>query len=183
VKRVDIETNLNESRNLTLAFYAGLTDEQLCRPLTKSEHDPRQLWSALDHFGHIGFIEGNFNEMIRRHLSHRPNPVGLLADDAGTVRTREQVLAIVHASNDRFQGEHRGESLSAVVAFTARARSATLQLLAELSDEQLDEPLEGAPWGDGTLGGVLGANFGHAHMHWRWVVEAGLLLDGGDTAE
>lgn len=84
-------------------------------------------------------------------------------------------MAIVHAMTDEFQQEHRDDSFSEVVAFTSVARSATLQLLAELSDEQLEERLEGAPWADGTLGGVLGVNKDHAKMHWNWITEAGLL--------
>jgi len=39
----------------------------------------------------------------------------------------------------------------------------------------LSERLEGAPWADGTLGGVLGVNVDHAHMDWTWVTEAELL--------
>jgi hypothetical protein len=44
-----------------------------------------------------------------------------------------------------------------------------------LSDEQLEETLPGAPWADGTIGGVLSANAGHGRMHWGWAKEAGLL--------
>jgi hypothetical protein len=61
------------------------------------------------------------------------------------------------------------------VALTAGARGETLTLLAELSDTQLDETLEGAPWSDGTIGGVIATNADHARQHWRWIKEAGLL--------
>jgi hypothetical protein len=47
--------------------------------------------------------------------------------------------------------------------------------LAELSDEQLEEQLDGAPWADGSLGGVIATNADHARMHYKWVTEAGLL--------
>jgi hypothetical protein len=175
VKRIDIESKLNESRNWLMATYANLSEERLRRPLTKSEHNPENPWSALDHFAHLALIEENFVEMIRRHLSGRKNPVGLLVDEHGASRSREQIMASVHAMTEQFQREHHNDSLSEVVALTARARSATLALLSELSDEQLGERLEGAPWADGTLGGVLGVNADHAHMHWNWVSEAGLL--------
>jgi hypothetical protein len=174
MKRVEIELKLNESRNWLLALYSGLSEEELHRPLTKSEHDSNNLWSALDHFGHLALIEGNFVEMIRRHLSGHQNPVGLLTDEKGASRTREQIMSVVHSTTDRYQRDHHNDSFSQAVALTARARSATLQLLSELSDEQLGEHLDGAPWADGTLGGVLGTNADHARMHWRWVTEAGL---------
>ena len=68
------------------------------------------------------------------------------------------------------------------MALTAAARGETLQLLAELSDDQLVEPLPGAPWADGTLGGVLGANADHAETHWKWVLDAGLLsVESGEA--
>lgn len=86
-------------------------------------------------------------------------------------------MASVHAMTDEFQLEHHLDSLSDVVALTAKARSATLGLLSELSDIQLGDRLEGAPWADGTLGGVLGVNADHGKMHWNWVTEAGLLDD------
>lgn len=57
----------------------------------------------------------------------------------------------------------------------AVARGATLQLLSELSDDQLEEKLGGAPWADGTIAGVLGVNADHGRGHWKWVTEAGLL--------
>jgi hypothetical protein len=175
VKRIDVESKLNESRNLLMANFAELTEEQLRRPLTESEHDPHNMWSALDHFAHLALVENNFVAMIRRHVSGDQNPVGLLKDEKGETRSREEIMAGIHAMTDKFQHQHHNDSLSDVVALTAKSRAATLQLISELSDEQLDEVLEGAPWGDGTLGGVLGANGSHAHMHWNWSTEAGLL--------
>jgi len=177
MKRIDIETKLNQSRTSLLATYAELSEEQLRRPLTKSEHDPTNLWNALDHFAHLALIERNFEQMIRRHLSGDKNPVWLLTDEKGQARAREQIMASVHAMTDEFQRKHHRDSLSDVVALTAGARSATLRLLSDLSDTQLGDPLKGAPWADGTLGGVLGVNADHGKMHWNWVTEAGLLSD------
>lgn len=177
MRRIDIETKLNESRTWLLAAYANLSEEQLRRPLTKSEHDPTNLWNALDHFAHLALIERNFAQMIRRQLSGHENPVGLLVDEDGHARTRDQIMARVHAMTDEFQLKHHNDSLSDVVALTADARGDTLRLLAELSDTQLADRLEGAPWDDGTLAGVLGANADHGKMHWTWVTEAGLFSD------
>lgn len=175
MNRIDIEITLNDDRVWLLKAMGDLSEEQKSRPLTPSEHDPSNMWTAIDHFVHLALIERNFAAMIRRHISGAPNPVGLLNDDSGQVRTREQIMATVHAMTEEWQIEHRGISLSQAIAITSGARAVTLQLLAELSDEQLGETLPGAPWADGTIGGVLAANAGHGRMHWGWAKEAGLL--------
>ena len=83
-------------------------------------------------------------------------------------------MASVHAMPEEWQREHHGKSLDEVVALGASARAVSLQLLSELTDEQLSEVLPGAPWGDGTIGGVLAANADHGRMHWKWAKDAGV---------
>lgn len=175
MRRVEIETALNESRNWLLATYAALSDEELHAAITQSQHDPSSYWTRLDHFAHLALIEHDFAAMIRRQISGTKNPVGLLKDDRGEVRTREQIMEIVNARTEKFQRKHHDDSLSQVIALTGEARGETLRLLAELSDEQLEEQLEGAPWSDGSIGGVLATNASHAKQHWRWISEASSL--------
>jgi hypothetical protein len=115
--------------------------------------------------------------MVRRHVTGSANPVGLLNDESGQQRSRVEIMAIVNERTEDWQREHRNDTYSEVVALTAAARGSTLQLIAELSDEQLEERLPGAPWADGTISGVLGANADHGRTHWKWVEEAGLLTD------
>lgn len=83
-------------------------------------------------------------------------------------------MATVHAMTEEWQQKHHGKSLSEVVTLGQIARADTLQLLAELTDEQLQEKLPGAPWGDGTVGGVIAANADHGRMHWKWAKDAGV---------
>ncbi len=149
-----------------------MTPDERARPLTTSEHDPDNYWHALDHLGHLALIEHNFIAMVRRQLAGDANPVGIVTSRDGIARSREQIMASVHAMTDEYQRAHHDDSFSRVVALTSDARAQTLHLLAELSDEQLDETLVGAPWADGTIGGVLGANADHARMHWTWVRDA-----------
>jgi hypothetical protein len=172
--RVELETKLNEGRNWLLAKYQSLSEEQLRRPLTKSEHNPDNQWTALDHFAHLALVERNFNAMVKRHFAGNPNPVGFMIDDQGRTRTREEIMVDVHADTEKWQVAHRDDSFSEVVALTAAARGATLQLIAELNDSQLEEILPTAPWADGTIAGVLGANADHGRLHWKWLEEAGL---------
>jgi hypothetical protein len=177
VDRVELELKLNDGRNWLLGKYDELSDEQLHRPVTKSQHDPENHWSALDHLAHLALIERDFAAMVRRHVTGGANPVGLLSDDHGRQRSRAEIMAIVNERNEHWQHEHRNETFSEVVALTSAARGSTFQLIAELSDEQLNEQLPGAPWADGTIGGVLGANADHGRTHWKWIDEAGLLTD------
>jgi DinB superfamily len=113
--------------------------------------------------------------MVQRHFAGAPNPVGLMTDDRGETRTLPEIMKIVHARTEEWQVAHRDETFSEVVALTAAQRGATLELIAELSDAQLEETLPTAPWADGTVGGVLGANADHGRMHWKWLMEAGLV--------
>lgn len=172
MRRIDIETKLNRDRAWLLDAYTRLNEEQRHAGLTPSEHDPSNLWSALDHLAHLSLIEHNFAAMVRRHVGGDANPVGLANDAEGVPRSRADIMASVHAMTEQWQRKHAGKSLSEVVALGQNARSVTLALLAELTDDQLDEVLPGAPWADGTIGGVLAANADHGRMHWKWVTEA-----------
>ena len=73
--------------------------------------------------------------------------------------------------NDDWVRQAGAKSLTDIVALGQQARAETLALLAELTDAQLAEKLPGAPWADGTIGGVLAVNADHGRMHWRWVKE------------
>ena len=175
--RVELELKLNEGRGWLLEKYGELSDEQLHRPLTTSEHDPESQWSALDHLAHLALIEREFAAMVGRHVSGNTNPVGLLNDEEGHQRSRAEIMAIVNERTEQWQREHRDDTFSEVVALTGAARGSTLLLMAELSDDQLTERLPGAPWADGTIGGVLGANADHGRTHWKWVEDAGVLTE------
>lgn len=175
MERWVIEKKLNDDRAWLLETYSKLSDEQLFADLTPSEHDPTNYWSALDHLAHLALIERNFAAMVRRYLDGHHNPVGLRQTDDGSPRTIEDIMASIHAMTDEWQREHHGKSFDEVVALGSSARAITLQLLSELSDEQLNQPLPGAPWADGTIGGVLAANADHGRMHWKWAKDAGVL--------
>lgn len=172
MNRNDIEQKLNRDRAWLLETYAALSLDDLTRGVTPSEHDPSQRWSALDHLVHLAGIERTFNRMIERHIGGDVNPVGLLHNEDGTSRTREQILASVHRRNEDEVQRFREKQLSDVVALGQQARAETLALLARLTDEQLEEKLPGAPWSDGTVGGVIATSADHGRQHWKWVKDA-----------
>ena len=169
MNRTEIEIALNRDRAWLIETFAALSETDVTRPATQSEHDPASMWSAKDHLAHLAGIERTFNAMIRRHLAGDQNPVALVANADGTRRPMDQIMAEVHAMNERVVAEHRDRPLGAVVALGQRVRAETLALLGELTDDQLAEKLPGAPWADGTVGGVLATNAGHGRMHWQAV--------------
>jgi hypothetical protein len=167
--RITLEVKLHTDRAWLLETYAAMSPDDLTRPATASEHDPASWWSAKDHLAHLAGIEKNFNRMIRRYLDGDRNPVGLTTSADGAPRTREQIMQGVHAMNEAWVARHRDRGLSDVVASGEEVRAETLALLATLTDAQLGETLPGAPWADGTIGGVLGVNGDHARRHLDWV--------------
>ena len=171
MNRTEIEIKLNKDRAWLLDTFAHLSEDDLTRGATKSEHDPDSMWSAKDHLAHLAGIETNFVRMIRRHLAGDPNPVALRTNSDGTERTMEQIMATVHKMTEDWVAEQRVKSLSEVVALGQTARAETLALMGELTDEQLAEKLPGAPWSDGTIGGVLSVNADHGRVHWQWAKE------------
>lgn len=169
--RIEIEARLNRDRAWLLETYAGLDERQLSTPVTPSEHDPDVSWNAKDHFVHLALIENNWVDMIRRFVAGDGAPIELFKDQSGTERTREQVMAAVHTWTESWARKHREVPLNEAVAVTQAARSRTLELLSELSDEQLTLQVPRAPWADGTVGGILAANAGHGRTHFAWVKE------------
>ena len=172
MNRIELEVKLGRDRAKLLELYQSLSEENLNRDATPSEHDASVSWNAKDHLTHLAGIEKSFNRMIRRHLDGDEEPVAPRTGADGKPRSREEVMAAVHESNEDWVLRHRTMSLSEVVAVGQQVRSETLALISELSDEQLLEKLPGAPWGDGTIGSVLGINGDHGRMHWSWLRES-----------
>ena len=170
MNRTEIEIKLNNDRAWMLGTWAALSPDDLTRGITISRDDPTFLWSAKDHLAHLAGIEVAFNNIIRRHIAGNPNPIELFTPKPdGSKPSREEIMARVHAMNDVWVREHRDKSFSEVVALAQKIRAETLALLAELTDEQLEERIPGAPWADGTVGGVIAVNGDHARQHHGWV--------------
>lgn len=177
--RIEIEATIARDRAWLIETYRAMPEADLLRPATPSEHDPSSWWSAKDHLAHLAGIEANFNAMIRAYLEGDTNPVRAVNDDRGERRPMHEIMKRVHAMTEAWMVEHRDKPLSAVIALGQRVRADTLALLASLSDEQLLETLPGAPWADGTIGGVLSVNAAHGRMHFKWVKDGWAARDAG----
>ena len=160
-----IKGKLAKERAVLLSEIAALPPDLVGRPCTESEADDGQPWSAKDHLAHLAYIERSFQAMIERHLEGKANPVGLSGGDRTAIMTR------VHRGNEENVDAHRQDSVPALLADLEAARAGSLALIDRLSDAQLAEPLPGAPWADGTVGGVLVTNAYHEIQHLTWVRE------------
>jgi hypothetical protein len=170
--RAKIADKLARERETLISRYRALSSEELTRPCTQSEVAGEAPWSAKDHLAHLAFIERAFQGMIRRTISGESNPIRFGGG------SREEIIARVHQGNQDNVDSHRDDDLDALLEDLRAARADTLALLDELTDEQLASPLPGAPWNDGTIGGVLITNAHHEIQHWAWVSEGLSSADG-----
>ncbi|MEX2080218.1 MAG: DinB family protein [Dehalococcoidia bacterium] len=173
MNRIEIEIKLNRDRAWLLETLSGMTAEELSAPRTPSEHDPAETWSFADHFIHTTLIEQNWNGMFRRHIAGEPGMQARLSGD-GSPQSREEVMAGIHRWTEDWAGKHRGKGLDELVTIGLGVRADTLRLLSELTDEQLESKIPGAPWADGTVGAIMAANADHGRMHYKWASEGAL---------
>ena len=136
-----------------------------------SEHDHDKTWSFADHFVHTTLIEKNWNAMFRRHLSGDRGMTRFANADGTPAQSMEEIMASVHAWTEEWADENRGKPFDELVRIGLAVRSDTYALLAELTDEQLESKIPGAPWADGTVGGIMAANADHGRTHFKWATE------------
>ena len=157
---------LAETHEALLAYYSALTPDELERICTASEVPGGEPWRPKDHLAHLTLIEQAFQGMVRRTLKGSADPVGFSRTGA---TNREEIVAWIHRNNQAYVNAHRDDSLESLLADLAHARQETLALLEQLTDEQLLLPLAGAPWDDGTAGGILITNAHHEQQHLSWM--------------
>ena len=93
---------------------------------------------------------------------------GIGRTNDGKAQSREEMMAGIHAWTEDWAVKNRGKSLDELVAISQATRSETLELLSSLTDEQLQSKIPGAPWADGTVGGIMAANAGHGRTHYGY---------------
>jgi hypothetical protein len=170
MNRIEIEVKLNRDRAWLLETLSQMNEDEIYSPRTRSEHDPNKTWSFADHFVHTTLIERNWNDMFRRHLEGKQG-MTLGTNSDGTRQSLEEVMAGIHKWTEGWADENRGKPLDELVRIGLAVRSETLKLLADLTDDQLDSKIPGAPWADGTVGGIMAANADHGRTHFKWATE------------
>lgn len=170
MNRIEIEATLNKDRAWLLETLSAMSEEEMNAPRTPSEHDPNKSWSYADHFVHTTLIEKNWNAMFLRHVNGEAGMAARVNRD-GSAQSREEVMSGIHKWTEAWADEQRGKPFSELARVGLEVRAETLKLLTELTDEQLDSKIPGAPWADGTVGGIMAANAGHGRMHFKWAQE------------
>lgn len=168
--RTEILETLAASHAKLYAYYQALTPTERERACTPSEAANGTYWSPKDHLAHLTSVEQAFQGMIRRTLEGHQNPTGFgnMIDTAN----REAMLVRIHQMNQDYVETHRPDSSETMLAALDAARATTLALLEQCTDEQVATIVTGAPWSDGTIGGVMITNAHHAIQHMTWIEEA-----------
>ncbi|MDQ1374319.1 MAG: hypothetical protein QOJ09_1657 [Actinomycetota bacterium] len=166
--RSGIEGKLAKQRAALLDRYRQLGAEQLTEPCTESEHEGGAPWSAKDHLAHLAMIERTFQGIVERTLAGEAAPVGL----GGRGQSLPDIMATVHRMNEEHVDANRGTPLEELLGALEAVRADTLSLLDRIEDDELARPVPGAPWADGTIGGVLITLGYHDQQHVAWVDEA-----------
>lgn len=165
--RRQILDTLAEQRRELDRRYRSFPDDVVERPCTDSEADVDGRWTPKDHLAHLLRVEVAFLAMARRVVDGDTTSRALGPE--GT--SREDVLARVHLDNERHVESLRDRSVEDLLGELATVREQTLTFVDGIDDDQLDLVIPGAPWADGTIGGVLAANAGHELQHLSWVDE------------
>ena len=172
MNRAEIEIKLNRDRASLLEAIGALPDNVVGKGVTPSQHNNTVLWSAKDHLVHLAGIEHLFNGIIKRTIEGDPSPIQLPKEPDGKLLPVEQMMPHVHAMNDAWVEKHKDEGFLEIVALSQKIRSETLDLLSSLSDEQLQQKIPNAPWGDGAIGTVIAINADHGRRHQDQVLKA-----------
>ena len=184
--RTEMLDTLAASQTQVLAFFHGLSQEDLERPATASDIPGAARWCAKDHFAHLARNERDIQRLLRRALVGEPRDVflrsqnpegmplpGMLGDwDALTPQEQERLELAVATINQTYRNAHHDDTLEMISAEFLAARQETLDLVRQLTDEQLATVVPTVV-GEATVGDMFAGRAGHAAEHMS-LVEEGL---------
>jgi hypothetical protein len=184
--REEILDGLTASQTQVLAFFYGLSPQDLERPATPSDAPGAAPWRAKDHLAHLARSERNMQRLLRSALAGETRdallrlqyPAGMplpaiLGDwDALTPDEQQRLELAVADVNQAYVDAHRDDRLELLAAEYQAARRDTLELLRQFTDDQLVAPLPTVV-GDQTPGDFFAGRAGHATEHMT-AIEEGL---------
>ncbi|HEY7355891.1 MAG TPA: hypothetical protein VH590_05465 [Ktedonobacterales bacterium] len=176
--RAEILDTLAASQTQVLAFFHGLSQQDLERPATANGVPGAAPWRAKDHFAHLAQNERSLQRLLRRILANVPRDVflrvqypegmplpGTLGDLSALTPQEEERLEIAIASiNQTYLNAHHDDTLEMLSAEYLAARQDTLDLLRQFTDEQLAASVPTVV-GEQTAGGFFASHAGHATEH------------------
>ncbi len=182
--RAEILDTLAASQTQVMAFFQGLSPEDLERPATANGVPGEAPWRAKDHFAHLVKSERNIQRLLRRTLAGETRDVLLrLQYPAGMEMPRilgnlseltpeegERLGMAVASVNQAYVDAHHDDSLQMLAADYLSARQDTVDLLHQFTDDQL-AALVPAVIGDLAAGDLFAGRAGHAAEHITWIKE------------
>lgn len=182
--RAEILNTLAASQAQVMAFFQGLSPQDLERPATASEVPGAAPWRAKDHFAHLAKSERNIQRLLRRVLAGDTRDVllrlqypagmelpGVLGDlSALTPEEAERLVVAVASVNQTYVNEHHDDSIEMLAADYLAARQETLNLLQQFTDNQLSA-LVPTVVGEQAAGDLFAGRAGHAAEHITWIEE------------
>lgn len=183
--RAEIVDTLAASQRQLLAFFQGLSQEELERPVTASEAPKEPPWRAKDHLAHLIDNERILQAMLRRVLDGE-NPDAILRSmyppgmeipsipgdfSALTPQEKEQLVTGVAKLNQNYVNEHYSDSLEALLADYLATREDTLTLLQEFTDEKLTALIPTVVHPQ-TIDNMFIGRAGHEANHIQWIQES-----------
>jgi hypothetical protein len=184
--RAEILDTLAASQTQVLAFFHGLSPQDLERPATANGVPGAAAWRAKDHLAHLVRNERNIQRLLRRILAGEPPDVilrcqypegmplpGTLGDLSALTPEEEARLELAIANiNQAYLNAHHDDSLETLSADYLAARQDTMDLLRQFTDEQLAAVVPSVV-GEATAGDIFAGRAGHATEH-MGAVEEGL---------
>ena len=188
--RAAILDTLAASQTQVLAFFHGLSPDDLERPATASDLPGAAPWRAKDHLAHLAQSERNIQRLLRRVLAGEPPDVilrlqypegmplpGILGDLSALTPEEEERLGLAIANiNQATVNAHQDDTLEMLVADFLAARQELLDLLQQFTDAQLASSTPMVT-GERAVGDVFAGKAGHATEHIT-LVEEGLRQRG-----
>ena len=176
--RAEILDTLAASQTQVMAFFQGLSPEDLERPATASEVPGEAPWRAKDHFAHLVKSERNIQQLLRHALAGETRDVllrlqypegmpmpGILGDlSALTPEEEERLVMAVASVNQAYVDAHHDDSMEMRASDYLAARQDTVNLLHQFTDDQLATPVPSVV-GDATTGDLFAGRAGHAAEH------------------
>ena len=182
--RAEIQDTLAASQTEVLAFFHGLSPEDLERPATASDIPGAAPWCAKDHLAHLVQNERNIQQLLRRIFAGETRdaflrsqyPEGMplpsiLGDLSALTPEEEERLGLAIAQlNQTYVNAHQDDTLETLTAEFQAARQDTLDLLHQFTDEQV-EAMVPSVVGEATAGDIFAGRAGHAVEHMTSVEE------------
>ena len=182
--RAKILDTLAASQTQVMAFFQGLSPEDLERPATANEAPGEAPWRAKDHFAHLVQNERNIQQLLRRTLAGETRDVqlrlqypegmpmpGILGDLSALTPEEDERLGMAIAQlNQSYVNAHHDDSLEMLAADFLAARQETVNLLHQFTDDQLATPVP-TVISDQAAGDLFAGRAGHAAEHITWIEE------------